>query len=635
MSGNQVIEINLNDILPNRFQPRIKFHEKNINELADSIREHGVIQPIVVRKISDKYEIIAGERRYKASVLANKTTIPALIVNLNDQDAAEVALIENVQRQDLTPIEEAVSYKKILDMGMTQEQLASKLGKTQSTVANKLRLLNLDEQVQEALLEQKISERHARSLLKLPTNEDQVKILNRIIQERLTVRKTDQAIREYMEKQSEPKEEIEVLDLEEKENEEDMNENNFNIPNTTIEGDGIPSGQVNNTMNQTIPEVGATPVTPVTNPGFMDVNKIENQAQDIFTEAPKADVENLLHQDASMVQEEPKEEAPTGKFFTMMSGQKPNENFVEDIEKVETNMDFMPQEETPAPQYNFDSFFNNNYVDTPKPIEQVEQKPIVEEQPVMPTPAPQETISQSFGINPEMIQSTPPVEPQPEVTPTSEPVMPTVTPVMPETPVENVPQPQVSEVSMPTFEEPSVEPISPVAPMMEEKPMTDFGVNFNVAPQSPVQQTTETPQDLGFNVDFRNLTPNSAPEVAQSMPAFEPQPEVTPMSEPVMPTVTPVVPEAPVENVVPTFNPTYTEPTVNVQPTQSPVMQQPMAAEPSVSPVQPAPAEQSNIRSAIDIIRNCSSQLNALGFNVELEEYDLENMYQVIFKINK
>ena len=154
----KVVELDVNDVLPNRFQPRIKFNEDSINELCESIKEHGVIQPIVVRSMGDKYEIIAGERRYKASLLAGKRTIPAVITNLNDKDSAEVALIENVQRKDLTPIEEAISYKKILDMGyLTQEELAVKLGKTQSTVANKLRLLNLDEEVQEAVLEEKIS----------------------------------------------------------------------------------------------------------------------------------------------------------------------------------------------------------------------------------------------------------------------------------------------------------------------------------------------------------------------------------------------------------------------------------------------------------------------------------------------
>lgn len=191
----RVVDLDVNDVLPNRFQPRIKFNEDSINELCKSIKEHGVIQPIVVRAMGDKYEIIAGERRYKASLLAGKQTIPAVITELNDKDSAEVALIENVQRKDLTPIEEAISYKKILDMGyLTQEELATKLGKTQSTVANKLRLLNLDEEVQEAVLEEKISERHARSLLKLSNMSEQRQMLNKIIENRLTVRKTDEEI---------------------------------------------------------------------------------------------------------------------------------------------------------------------------------------------------------------------------------------------------------------------------------------------------------------------------------------------------------------------------------------------------------------------------------------------------------
>ena len=118
----KVVDLSIDDVLPNRFQPRIKFNEDSLNELSESIKEHGVIQPIVVRPVGDKYEIIAGERRYKASVLAGKTTIPAIITDLNDKDSAEVALIENVQRQNLTPIEEAISYKKILDMGYLNQK---------------------------------------------------------------------------------------------------------------------------------------------------------------------------------------------------------------------------------------------------------------------------------------------------------------------------------------------------------------------------------------------------------------------------------------------------------------------------------------------------------------------------------
>ena len=156
----EVFILAIDDILPNRFQPRIKFDEKAIMELSESIKKHGVIQPIIVRKVSNKYEIIAGERRYKASIIAGRKTIPAIITDVDDKESAEIALIENVQRQDMTPIEEAISYKKILDMGyITQTELATKLGKTQSTIANKLRLLNLSEEVQDAILKE------ARSLL--------------------------------------------------------------------------------------------------------------------------------------------------------------------------------------------------------------------------------------------------------------------------------------------------------------------------------------------------------------------------------------------------------------------------------------------------------------------------------------
>ena len=191
---NKVQHLKLEDVLPNRFQPRIKFREDSINELANSIKEHGVIQPIVVRKIGDKYEIIAGERRYKASQIAGKETIPAIISDLDDNDSAEIALLENVQRENLTPIEEAISYKKILDMGYTQDELARKIGNKQSTIANKVRLLNLTDEVQEALLENKISERHARSLLRVSDENLQVMMLEKIIAGRYTVRKADEEI---------------------------------------------------------------------------------------------------------------------------------------------------------------------------------------------------------------------------------------------------------------------------------------------------------------------------------------------------------------------------------------------------------------------------------------------------------
>lgn len=200
----EIIEVSLDDIIPNRFQPRLSFDEQGLNELAESIRQHGIIQPLVLRKIGDKYEIIAGERRYKASYIAGLTKVPAVIIDLNDNESAEVAIVENIQRKDLSPIEEAKSYKKLLDRGyLTQDQLASRMGKNQSTVSNKLRLLNLDEKVQDALLNNKISERHARSLLKLDNKEEQKEVLDEIIEKRLNVRDTEDLINRKLNEEEE------------------------------------------------------------------------------------------------------------------------------------------------------------------------------------------------------------------------------------------------------------------------------------------------------------------------------------------------------------------------------------------------------------------------------------------------
>ena len=188
--------VNIDYIIPNRFQPRLTFDEKSLNELASSIKEHGIIQPLVLRRLGDKYEIIAGERRYKAAQLAGLTEVPAIISNIDDNKSAEIALVENVQRRNLNSLEEAKSYKKILDKeGLTQDELAKKIGVSQSTIANKLRLLNLTSEAQDALMNDKISERHARSLLSVTDPEKQKVLLNKVISERLTVRQLDDEIK--------------------------------------------------------------------------------------------------------------------------------------------------------------------------------------------------------------------------------------------------------------------------------------------------------------------------------------------------------------------------------------------------------------------------------------------------------
>ncbi len=203
---DEVVYLYLDDIIPNRFQPREVFDEKALKELAVSIREHGVIQPIIVRSVNGKYEIIAGERRYKATALAGLTKIPAIIRDLDDKESSKVALLENLQRKNLSPIEEARTYQKILEIDqMTQEELAKTMGKSQSSVANKLRLLSLPYEIQDALLKEQISERHARSLLNIPDSKKQKEMLKKIINNKMSVRSLEEEI-----KASYPKEDTSV-----------------------------------------------------------------------------------------------------------------------------------------------------------------------------------------------------------------------------------------------------------------------------------------------------------------------------------------------------------------------------------------------------------------------------------------
>lgn len=191
-----VITIDINKIQPNRYQPRLEFEPKALEELAESIRENGLIQPITVRENGEAYEIIAGERRFRACKLAGFQQIPCNIMTPTEEQAAQLALVENVQRENLTAIEEARAYVQIMrQASLTQEQVAKKIGKTQSTVANKIRLLNLPEEIKDGILQRKITERHARALLSL-NEEKQIEAYHTIVEQQYNVRQTEGFIEE-------------------------------------------------------------------------------------------------------------------------------------------------------------------------------------------------------------------------------------------------------------------------------------------------------------------------------------------------------------------------------------------------------------------------------------------------------
>ena len=572
--SKEVHTLKLDDILPNRFQPRIVFDEVAINELTESIKQYGVIEPIIVRKVADKYEIIAGERRYKASVLAGKDTIPAIVTDLNDKDSAEIALIENVQRQNLTPIEEAVSYRKILDMGyMNQSELAEKLGKTQSTIANKLRLLNLTDTVQEALLQERISERHARSILRLP-HDKQDEMLEKIIKNRMTVRKTDEEInkilfgesngeesnsnievkkpevKEIMQPVEEKKEEIK----EEKE-ENTMNNNDFmqqfNIPNAPIVG---PNNQQEMGMNMGQPNV-ATNMNqgvgmqsygqPMETPAFVNPNEPMLEPNPMFganAGMPQPNMGNPFP--SEVVQPQP--------FNPMQPDfQMPTMNSVDAGMNMVTNsqIGMQPQNvgmmnNTPQPMTdNLDEdanggmpvggrFFNMFGEDTNQNMGGNQQQNVNQAMPEQP---------QNMNFNPFGMDA-----------------------MMPQNPVPTNP---VIEPMNTNYTEPIPMPNVPLAPEM----------NQPVQPQSEFMNTVQ-PFQLNDNQEFTNASVVELGTMGNNR-----------MEEPTL------------------------QPLMDEQ----------------------GPAITMDMKQVIDLIRNCAAQIEKSGYTIDTDELDFDDHYQVVFKINK
>ncbi len=539
----RVIEVDINEILPNRFQPRIQFDEDEILELSDSIKEHGIIQPIVVRTIGDKYEIIAGERRYKASVLAGKESVPVIVKNLNDKDSAEIALIENIQRKNLTPIEEALSYKKILDMGyITQEKLASKLGKSQSSVANKIRLLNLSDEVQEALLENKISERHARSLLRLSTSSEQNNMLNRIITERLTVRKTD--------------EEIDKL-----KSSNESNEGN-NDSQKIIEKGEI---SMNNNINM-------MPNMPSSTPNF-----------DMFGNQPQQPVEIQTPQQ------------PTSSF-NMFNGANPQPTVSNEFQNSQPSFDMFS---TSTPNYNM-----NETIQTP----------------VVADPVTQPIMGNEFNFNPTPVVESAPQQPSFDMS--------------------------SFNLNLPSFNEPASSP----TPVDTLTPSFDIGntvqSNFGLEPQHQ-PQISNTPQ-----FDANGMIVNESP-VEQGVPFTTPIIE-NPVIEPIRndnsavqtsnnsfsfgspETFENVQPPTPVDTLTPSFDMGNT-----VQPEEL-KMPEPIIItdynkqyDPVMPQSQNYAIEKADFKEVIKALRECSARIEQYGYKINVEEFDLATIYQVVFKVEK
>ena len=600
--------INIDDIFPNRFQPRLKFDEEKLSELSDSIRKYGVIQPIVVRPVNGKYEIIAGERRYKASMMAGRTTIPAVIVNLSDRDSEEIALLENIQRQQLSPIEEAVSYKRILDMGyITQDELAKKLGKAQSTIANKVRLLNLDDEVQEALLENKISERHARSLLRLSDKADQVMMLHRIINERLTVKMTDNEIAKLKEEKN-------------KQVNKQVQTDDNNIE--SLFGDE---------------ERGSN---------MMDIDKIMREAQDINAPASeKKDLSGLMKQDANtpvspiITSEEPKQEPvrEDGKFV--------NFSQIKDPEPVKP---------TPTPVsggVTFDSMFHQEpsiAVPTPTPAVSTPAESMQNGSPVEPVqsqgPTPVNSSQSSSGIGMAVADALKKFNTQ---VPNNEPIaaspsMDQVPPVN-SAPINEVQATPVNLGQTPVQSEPSiqnqmVQPQS-VAPTPASVNMNSFGnsnvssnENFNTSPNVTSESSVMEPQ---MNQGY--VTSPSYSE--QVMSPVNETAQVNPMPANQLPVnevqATPV--NMGTENsAMPTYDNVNNIPDTTIY-QERPVSDASTMASSMAEPVKVAPAPQNNAHFAqvVRLIRDCANEIGKYGYKVNLDELDLGNKYQVSLTIDK
>lgn len=625
--------LNIEDVLPNRFQPRIHFDENKLNELAESIRKYGVIQPIVVRQIGDKYEIIAGERRYKASKIANKSTIPAIVINLNDKESEEIALLENVQRQNLTPIEEAVSYKRILDMGyITQVELAEKLGKTQSTIANKVRLLNLDDQVQYALLNGKISERHARSLLRIHDREKQIEMLNKIINERLTVKKTDEAIQNMLEEKKEeviPTKEIKKKSVVKSEPVEELFGADEPIKKSNR---AVPRGS-HEIIRVSLPKELEEKLMRKDEKG-MDIDKIMREAQDINTPEENKDISGLMKQENSVF------EMPSNPVEPIVSTPEPVENEIplvnEEQNKFINFNSIVPEEEKQVETV-------NNAVNVNNSTNEASFDSIFNQMPSSLQSNNQENVSVS--ANQTTFES---------VQPAVELAMPEpIAPVIPEQSVENLPSNEgvnIAEAVQNAMNSklPDETITNPVVGgnIVEEKPVMEQNMNVGVENATVGIENTVSPRTS--TIQPKVLINNENPNGNSSLYNELLQNEMKPVQEqmPVQPkTNIEEVPAEPIQmpdSVINTIQP-QAQPVVQSTPEpvitnipDSDIIEGPAPAMMNSNINNPVAVEQNNnFIEVIRLIRNCANEIEKLGYKIDVDEIDLGNIYQASFKIDK
>lgn len=218
---NSIIEIKITDIEANEMQPRKSFDDETLADLSESIKEHGVVQPIIVRKLGNSYQIIAGERRWRAARMAGKRTIPAIVKECSNLEVMELALIENLQREDLNSIEEAQAYKSLIEeYNMTQEEISKKIGKSRPAIANSLRLLQLPQEIKNMIEEGKVTQGHARALLAIGSEKKQLEMAEKIINQQLNVRQIEKLVKEtkHQKKKEKPLNnfQIEINQLEER-----------------------------------------------------------------------------------------------------------------------------------------------------------------------------------------------------------------------------------------------------------------------------------------------------------------------------------------------------------------------------------------------------------------------------------